>query len=146
MGEKDRVSFKTLIFDHDAIEQASFELLDAVEESATSVVTLRAMLDRLSALVKGHVRREEEVLHNLGQDQLDGSWARSWKEAAKAFDQLSADWISFLNQWTAFEIARQRQEFVEAARSILTRLNERVQFETTSFYALALQSGAITLR
>lgn len=146
MAEKHRVSYKTLIFEHDAIEQASCELLDAVEESGTSVEALRAMLDRLAALVEGHVRREEDILHNLGQDQLDGPWARKWKEAASAFDQLCADWTTFLHQWTAFEITRRRQEFVVASRSILTRLNERVRFETASFYALALQSGAITLR
>lgn len=140
------MSYKQLIVEHDAIEQAAEDLLHALEIVTTPASALSLLLADLAELVRVHIRNEESILSNLHEWHLDGQWTQRWMSAAVEFDALCAEWSAFLNAWHLNDIEERRYEFSVSAQSILLRLNDRVQFETDTFYAAALQSGIVHLR
>lgn len=143
---RERISYHQLITEHDAIEAAALQVIADLDGTGTLDRTVHDSLGALAKLVKHHIEGEEGILTHLDQKHLSGSWVQAWMAAARDFDELKADWLSFLGEWDLPAIERHRASFAARARSILNRLNERVRFETSIFYAAALQSGAIRLR
>ncbi|RZL23788.1 MAG: hypothetical protein EOP64_07700 [Sphingomonas sp.] len=141
-----QTSFKQLITEHDAIEAVANALLAAVEKGDAGSVDLAVQLNTLAVLVKDHVEREDMIIADFNEAQLSGPWIEAWREGADAFAQLKAEWTRFLKTWNAEAIYNDRIGFTTDAHSILGRLRDRVQLETRTFYATALQTGAIGLR
>lgn len=143
---RDSISYHHLISEHDAIEAAAMQVIADLDGADTLDSIVYGSLDTLARLVRNHLAGEEDILTHLDQKHLTGPWVQAWMAAAKEFDALKADWLSFLDEWDLAAIERQRSSFATRARAILGRLNERVRFETSIFYAAALQSGAIRLK
>jgi hypothetical protein len=140
------LTYNRLIDDHDAIEVAASMILGDLKQSRPDSGHLASSLSRLGVMVRDHIHNEDIVLASLSQTHLDAVELQGWIVAADDFERLRFDWLAFLDHWSLAAIDQRRAEFAAAARLILKRLNARVRFESETFYAAALQSGAIERR
>lgn len=141
-----KVSYRQLLGEHDEIECAADAILTNLEGGRASPAELSAEVDELACLVEDHVELEVAVIDAVDQAALSPPWRTAWDESLATFDQLVADWMSFLATWTLAAIEHDMQGFRAAAEGILPRLRERIQLETKVFYATALQTSAIDYR
>lgn len=141
-----KVSYRQLLEEHDEIECAADAIMDELERGQARPVALTEQLDELARLVEDHVELEAAVIETVDLASLSPPWATAWKESLVAFDQLVADWMTFLATWTRAAIERDVRGFHSAAEGILPRLRERIQLEAKVFYSTALQTGAIDFR
>lgn len=132
--------------DHEEIEAAAADLLANAVRISVDSDTLFRQLQRLADKVEAHIAAEDIVVRNVESKDLHGLWRDTWIEGRRVFDKLRADWIGFLDRWLVQKITEQRSRFAFECRAILGRINERLQKETQSFYATALQFGSIALR
>jgi hypothetical protein len=140
-----RASYRTMLIEHEAIELAAQMLLDDLNAVHVSNGELSKKLDLLRGIIDLHIVSEERVFSRLSAQDLSGPWVAAWREGANAFERLKSDWERFLQRWGELEIAVDRDGFCAEATPILGRVRERVQLETKVFYAVALQTGAISL-
>ncbi len=141
-----KASYRQLLDEHEMIECAAGALLNDVTDSRTDPAALSAQLSALARIVEDHITVEDDVIGGFDADQLAGPWTDAWVDGVAAFDRLKADWVLYLRAWNQAAIERDVTGFRAASEAILPRLRERIQIETTAFYAAALQTGAIELR
>lgn len=139
-------SYKQLITEHEAIEAAANGLLAEIDSARTTSAQLAQQLDNRAVAVEEHVAVEAGVVSAFEKTHLTGPWIEAWQEGLGAFECLKADWTRFLGAWDEANICDDRAGFGADAHVIFGRLKDRVQLETSAFYATALQTGAITLR
>jgi hypothetical protein len=140
-----RASYRNMLIEHEAIELAAQMLLDDLKAGHVSDTELSHKLGLLRGIIDHHLVAEERVFSQLSAEDLSGPWVAAWREGANAFERLKSDWKRFLQKWGELDIAADRDGFCADAAPILERLKERVQLETKVFYAVALQTGAISL-
>ena len=141
-----RPSYRQLIAEHASIEARADALIQALENEAVLASDLGAQLFALAALVNEHIAIERVYIGSLDMARLGEPWKRTWVDGHTAFSRLCADWETFLNSWDVSSIGADRAGFRSSANAILGRLRDRLDAETQSFYAAALQTGAIALR
>lgn len=141
-----KASYRQLLDEHEAIERSACDLLADLDDTRSSAATLSSQLDDLARLVEDHIEVEDDIVGDFDAAALTGPWIATWVDGMAAFDRLKADWSVYLGTWDRAAIERNGLEFRTASQAILPRLRERIQKETTAFYATALQTGAIDLR
>ena len=141
-----KVSYRQLLDEHDEIECAADAIMADLEGGQATPATLSEQMDELARLVEDHVELEAAVIETVDRTSLSSPWATAWEESLSGFDQLVADWMTFLATWTRIAIERDMRGFRAAAEGILPRLRERIQLEAKVFYSTALQTGAIDFR
>lgn len=141
-----KASYRQLLGEHEMIERAARDLLSDLGNDRADAASLSKQLDELARVVEGHIKVEDAVISDFDADRLTGPWTAAWVDGMAAFDRLKADWTIYLRVWDRAAIERDGNGFRSASETILPRLRERIQMETTAFYATALQTGAIELR
>lgn len=139
-------SYRQLLDDHEKIERYARDLLGNLSGGTGSLETLALKLNDLASIVEEHIKVEDRIVRDLDSSQLGEHWLSTWVDGRAAFDQLKADWTVYLQIWDSIAIGQDQFGFKLASEIILPRLRERVQQETTALYAIALQTGAISLR
>jgi hypothetical protein len=137
-------TYLELIDDHHAIEEAAAALLSAANRQAAPAL-LTDLLHDLAAKVRDHVSAESSALGTDEVNMLTGSWHVTWNDAQGAFKLLCQDWFDYLRGWPQDAIISDPVGFANESEAILSRLGERIRFETEALYTSALQSSRIRL-
>lgn len=141
-----KASYRQLIGEHEAIEEAARSLLTDLADDRLGSDELATQLEELARSIEDHIDVEDGVVAGVDAARLPGPWAAAWRDGLSDFNRLKEDWMAFLAKWDRNAVARDRHGFSQAAEAILGRIRERLQVETQAFYATALQTGAIGLR
>lgn len=146
MGAILKPKYQELIADHERIERAAGQLLSALRSSSADDGDLTYLLFDLATHVSEHLAIEEAMLADLREREMASPWRIALEGGLPALATLKADWQEFLGDWNAEAIRMDRRQFHDDTEAILPRLRERVQRETETLYATALQTGVVAYR
>jgi hypothetical protein len=137
------VSFERLYADHLAIERVAKALLMLVGATRPDPVQALRRLEQLTGLVRDHVAEEDPVIYATVEASERARHGHTAATLAEEFERLKEDWSDYCYRWDAAHVVADWAGFARETRAMLGRLQERVTWETSVLYALAVHHGVL---
>lgn len=137
-------NFVELLKDHALILSATKSLTAITRASPADSGAAFASLRQLARLLDNHLRDEAEFIaveNHFGK----GDFTALAEQHGERFDDLVAEWGTYLLEWTEENIRADWATFVDATGWMVERLDEQVEAENQSLYPAALRYGLIRL-
>ncbi|MBO9581207.1 MAG: hypothetical protein J7498_09985 [Sphingobium sp.] len=137
-------NFVELLKDHALILSATRSLTAITRSSAANSGAAFASLRQLARLLDSHLRTETEFIkveHHFGK----GDFSALAEAHSERFDDLVAEWSTYLLEWTEDNIREDWATFAAATDWMVKRLEEQVETENELLYPAALRYGLIRL-
>lgn len=135
-----------LIKEHETICGIADRLIAAVSASPRDLVGILMLRSELAIVLEEHLLKEDSFLYEKSLTQAGGDFASEIDRFEANYASLTADWQSYLDEWTLDVIANDLDHFCATTVEIIARLQARVAHENGLLYPLALQQGRIKLR
>jgi len=137
-------NFIELLKDHALLLSAGRSLADIVAPPDPAPGPAFDALRRLARLLAAHLHAEAEFIR-LDGENVNQEFAALSASHGALFDELVAEWTTYLNDWNAERIAQDWPTFGADTRRILARLATQLETENQSLYPAALKYGLIRL-
>lgn len=139
-------SFERLIREHDEIGVLAERLHDMIASQPHDPRTASALLEDLSSKVRKHLLEEDRSIYTVLIEMGSASHKDALGDLEAQFQELSRDWLGYLNDWSAGRLEFDWNGFCTATRTMMSRLRQRVRVENELIYPAALRAGVIQLR
>lgn len=139
------MNYRNLIADHEAIEAAAFIVVTLVRPDVPRPRDAIKALHLLAHLLRDHLAGEDVVIYHTVLAAQGGRHADTAARMRDELDRLREDWEAYLYRWGADRIVGEWTEFALQTGAILSRIRERVTFETMILYSLALHLDVVAI-
>ena len=137
-------NFIELLKDHALILAATSHLSTVASKPEPQPEAAQDALRRLARLLETHLRAEDDF---LGQDRDHGrqEFTALAAEHGERFEQLVAEWNTYLRKWTEDNIRTDWSNFARTTAWMMQQLAQQVDAENKVLYPAALRYGLIRL-
>lgn len=135
-----------LIRDHEKLYDMANELVEVTASSEEKPIDAFALLRQLALTLDDHLAAERDFLSPAAGKQLAQKLGAELEAFEQEFRDLSAEWSTYLHEWTIENITVDWRNFDHATRWVMDRLCSRIERENDLLYPLALHYGHIRLR
>lgn len=125
--------------EHHRILRRAAELLSTCErvETAADMDETRQAVDRLDAVLRSHLMREDDELYGQLSVSDDPEVRATAAKAMEDMGGLTQGWIGFVDQCRQARFPQDRDRLSAGCRALLKALAERVRWENEVLYPMA---------
>jgi len=129
--------------EHHRILKRAAELLSSCEQvkSGADMVEARKAVQRLDAVLRGHLMREDDELYGRLGASDDPDVRATAAQAMEDMGGLAQAWIGFVEQCEQARFPQDRDRLSAGCRTLLKALAERVRWENEVLYPMAERLG-----
>lgn len=136
------MSYQLLMRDHARIDALFDALLDLRDGPARVDAAMKVLCD-LTDAIRAHQADERHALTATVQAALCDRHGEAAVAAMTQVTEQADQWAAFLYRWTDEAIARDWHAFGEASAVIVSVLRERLDYEASVLYSLAVHYGLL---
>lgn len=140
------MSLERLVFEHDAIDLISRNLLVLTRQAPPDFESAISLLALLAGEVESHLEYEDRTVYAVLIDRYQKPPFIGAERFEQLFEVLKTDWCDYLADWSEGKVRAGWSGFCAATAGIIPRLQARVRTENELIYSRALNDGVITLR
>lgn len=139
-----RLNYQQLVADHAEIERLGKELIACtLEPEVPRPSRATNLLRQLSALIRRHLANEAPVLSGTLHAAVGQRHERVTRDIEVECRQVHQRWNAYAERWTTDRIHADWTGFAGDTQALLRNLEERLQYETSVLYSLALHYHVI---